>query len=167
MASGDTLLIFTPMHNEPPATAYATLKVRNEQAVLNFLLQTNTAAYFSAVLPQNYAGGGITLRILWTSSRDVTGLLENVIFRVSWQAFKAGIKIDSTVFAATKQVTQPEVLIAGDEMAVSTLAFLNGVEIDSLAVGEKFRIKVERLGGSASDTLNGDAEVHAIEIKET
>ena len=36
MASGDTLNVFTPLQNEPPASIYATLDVRNLHPVLDF-----------------------------------------------------------------------------------------------------------------------------------
>ena len=41
MASGDTLLVFTPLHNEPPASNFATLDLRNLHPVLDFDPTTN------------------------------------------------------------------------------------------------------------------------------
>jgi len=45
------------------------------------------------------------------------------------------------------------------------VAFTDGAQMDSVAVGELFRIKVTR--DAASDDAAGDAELHAVEIKET
>ena len=59
MASGDTLLIFTPLSNEPPAADYATFDTRNQHPVLDFALTEE--AVFEFVLPRNYGGNGITV----------------------------------------------------------------------------------------------------------
>ena len=48
MASGDTLLTFTPASNEPPATVFATLDTRNAHPVLDFDDAANEDAVFSA-----------------------------------------------------------------------------------------------------------------------
>jgi hypothetical protein len=59
MASGNTLCVFTPYNNEPPAAIYATLDVRNYHPVLDFDGATDEEAVFTSILPRNYAGGGL------------------------------------------------------------------------------------------------------------
>ena len=46
-----------------------------------------------------------------------------------------------------------------------SVAFTNGTDMDSVAAGEAFRIKLTR--DAVSDTAAGDAELHAVEIRET
>lgn len=51
MASGDTLLIFTPQCNEPPAVDFATLDLRNSHLVLDFdATAIESAVGFEALL---------------------------------------------------------------------------------------------------------------------
>ena len=73
MASGDTLLIFTPLHNEPPSSDPATLDLRNQHPVLDFDAATNESAIFSAVMPRSYAGGGLTVYIHYAMSSATSG----------------------------------------------------------------------------------------------
>ena len=77
MSSGDTLLIFIPQHNEPPASNYATLDNRNQHPVLDFDASTNESAVFSAVMPRNYAGTtGITVYIHYAMSSAVADTVD-------------------------------------------------------------------------------------------
>ena len=39
--------------------------------------------------------------------------------------------------------------------------------MDSLAVGESFRIKITRDADNGSDTMAGDAQLFAVKVKET
>ena len=64
MASGDTLLVLTPLHNEPPSANAATIDLRNQHAVLDFDAATDESAVFGGVLPRNYAGGGVTITLV-------------------------------------------------------------------------------------------------------
>ncbi|NIV29464.1 MAG: hypothetical protein GWN58_08125, partial [Anaerolineae bacterium] len=70
MASGDTLIIFTPQANEPVATASdgATPDRRNQHPVLDFDASASESAVFSAVMPQVYGGGGVTAYVSWAMS---------------------------------------------------------------------------------------------------
>ena len=49
------------------------------------------------------------------------------------------------------------------------ITFTNGAQMDSLAVGEPYRLKVRRDadGTSGTDDVATDAQIIAIEIKET
>ena len=73
MASGDTLLVFTPLHNEPPSSNMATLDTRNQHPVLDFDASTNESAVFSSVMPQAYGGGGVPVYIHYAMSTATSG----------------------------------------------------------------------------------------------
>ena len=74
MASGDTLIIFTPLANEPPTSNYATLDTRNNHPCLDFDASTNESAIFSGIMPQSYAGTtGITVYLHYAMSTATSG----------------------------------------------------------------------------------------------
>lgn len=163
MASGDTLLIFTPQCNEPPAANYATLDTRNQHPVLDFDAATNESAIFSAVLPRNYGGGGVTVYLHYAMSTAVSGDVDwDVAFeRIGDQQQD----IDSDGFAAVQSVDNTTVPGTSGNVDIVSVAFTNGAQMDSVAVGEGFRLKVTR--DAVSDTATGDAELRFVEIKET
>jgi hypothetical protein len=162
MASGDTLLIFTPHHNEPPATNYATLDTRNGHPVLDFDTTTQETAIFTGVMPRNYAGGGITVYVHWaaTSATSGTGGWDTAFERIG----NGSQDIDSDGFATAKVITAATVPATSGNVSITNVAHSNA-EIDSVAVGETFRLRVRR--NVASDTATGDLELVAIELKET
>ncbi len=169
MASGDTLIVFGPLSNEPPATGYATLDTRNSHPCLDFDDAAATeSAIFSAVLPRHYAGGGITVLLHWSATTAITG---NVMWQSAFERMSAiasaPLDIDTDGFATpvtwTAQATDPT--LSGN-VVIDSQAHTNGAQINSIAVGDLFRIKVERLGSNASDTMVGDAELLGVELRE-
>ncbi|MHC4500358.1 MAG: hypothetical protein ACYS21_14740, partial [Planctomycetota bacterium] len=100
MASGDTLLIFTPLHNEPPASNYATLDIRNQHPVLDFDAATNESAVLTGVMLRNYTGGGITVYLHYAMSSAISG---DVDWDVAFERIGDGQQdIDSDGFASAK-----------------------------------------------------------------
>ena len=163
MASGNTLLIFTPNHNEPPSSTPALLDTRNLHPVLDFDASTNWSAVFTGVMPRNYAGGGLTVYIHYAMSTATTG-------DVDWDAAFERIgdqqqDLDSDGFAAVQSVDNTTVPGTSGLVDIVSIAFTDGAQMDSIAVGESFRIKITR--DAVSDTATGDAELVAVEIKET
>lgn len=165
MASGDSLLIFTPLHNEPPASNFATLDFRNLHPVLDFDSDTDESAVFSSVMPRHYSGTtGVTVYIHWSASGVTTN---DVIWDVSFERIGDGQQdIDSDGFAAVNSVTDTAPGTDGF-VTIANVTFTDGADMDSIAAGELFRIKLTRDANNASDTLAADAEFHALEIKET
>lgn len=163
MASGDTLLVFKPQDNEPPSTNYATLDTRNSHWVLDFDATTNEDAVFSSVLPRSYAGSGITVYIHYAMTSATTGDIDwDVAFeRIGDQQ----LDIDADSFATAQSVDNTTVPGTSGFVDIVNVAFTNGAQIDSIAVGESFRLKVTR--DATSDTATGDAELYAVELKET
>lgn len=165
MASGDTLAVFLPHGYEPPATNYATLDLRNQHPVLDFDDggTANESAVWSDVLPRNYGGGGITVYIHYSMTSATSGDIDwDVAFeRIGDQQQD----IDSDGFASVQSVDNTTVPATSGNVDIVSVAFTDGAQMDSIAVGEGYRIKVTRDG--VSDTASGDAELLRVEIRET
>lgn len=163
MASGDTLLTFTPQCVEPPASNFATPDTRNEHPVLDFDDTTNEFAVFRDVMPRHYAGGGVTIYLHYamTSATALT---------IDWDAAFERIgdqqqDIDSDGFAAVQSVDNTTVPSTSGLVDIVSIPFTDGAQMDSVAAGEGFRLKVTR--DAVSDDAAGDAELLFVEIKET
>lgn len=163
MASGDTLLVFMPNDNEPPSSNYATLDTRNAHPVLDFDTTTQETAIFSGVLPRNYGGGGITVYVHAMLSSATSGTLG---WDVSFERMSdATTDLDSDSFASAQTITATTVPGTSGVVLVLNVAVSNGANMDSIAVGEAFRLRIRR--DVANDSATGDAELLAVELKET
>lgn len=164
MASGQTLATFGALDAEFPASNYATLDTRNNHAVLDFDTTTGETAYFTGVMPQNYSDAtGVTVFLHWAASSATSGTVGWLI------AFErmgdGGTDIDADSFAGDQTVTAETVDGTSGIMDVSSVAVTKGANMDSVVAGDTFRLRVTRdVGG---DSATGDAELIAIEIRET
>jgi hypothetical protein len=163
MASGQTLGVFTPQQNQPPASAFATPDVRNGILVLDFDASTDESVVFLGVLPRNYGGGGLTVTIHAMLSSATSG-------SVRWQGQIERMTTDEDAdsFATAQSAAQTANGTSGI-ISTAVLTFSSGANMDSLAAGEPFRLKITRDadGTSGTDDATGDAELVAVEIKET
>jgi hypothetical protein len=163
MATGDTLSRFFPQDNEPPTSNYATFDTRNSHPVLDFDDTTAEAAIFSDVLPRNYGGGGITVYIHHSPTSAVAGTSG---WTVEFERIGDGQQdVDADSFATAQTVTAATVPGTSGHVDILNVAVTNGANMDSIAVGELFRLRVKR--DVANDTATGDVELHAVELKET
>jgi len=163
MASGDTLIQFGPYHNEPPSSNGATFDLRNQHPVLDFDASTNESAIFSGILPRGYAGGGLSVYIHYAMSSATSG---NVDWDVAIERIGDGQQdIDSDSFASAQSTDDTTVPGTSGHVDIVQVDLTDGAQIDSIAVGEKFRIKITR--DASNDTAAGDAELVGVEIKET
>lgn len=164
MASSDTLLQFSPLHNEPPSSNAATFDSRNGHFCLDFDASTNEYAIFSAIMPQHYAGTtGVTVYIHYAMSSAVADT-------VDWDAEFERIgdqqlDVDGDSFAAANSVDNTTVPGTAGLVDVVSIAFLDGADMDSVAAGELFRLRISR--DAVNDDATGDAELYGIEIRET
>jgi hypothetical protein len=163
MASGDTLAIFTASNNVPPASNYATVDTRNNHIVLDFDATTNESAVFAGIMPQAYAGGGVTVYIHYAMSSATSG-------DIDWDAAFERIgdqqlDIDADSFATAQSTDNTTVPATSGFVDIVSIAFTDGAQMDSIAVGESFRLRITR--DAASDTSLGDAELTRVEIRET
>lgn len=163
MASTNTLLTFHPYDNEPPSANYATLDTRNGHPCLDFDATTQETAIFTGILPRNYAGGGITVYLHWAATSATTGTIG---WDVAFERIGNGSQdIDADGFATAQTVTAATVSATSGNVSITNVAVTDGANIDSIAVGETFRLRVRR--DVANDTATGDAELLGVELKET
>lgn len=163
MASGDTLCIFHPYQNEPPSSNYAIADIRNGHPVLAFDDTTSWAAVFTDILPRNYAGGGITVYVHSMAASAITGTHG---WTVEIERIDAGsTDFDSDSFASAQTISTATVPGTTGQVMVQNVAISNGANMDSLAAGEPFRLRLKR--DVANDTAVGNAQLVAVEIKET
>lgn len=162
MASGHTILIFMPQCNEPPASNFATFDTRNQHPVLDFAL--NEIGVFSGVMPRHYEGGGATVYLHYAMSSAVANdiKLETYFERIGDQQQD----IDSDGFAAAQNTGDITVPGTSGNVDIISTTHSNGAQMDNIAVGEGFRLKVKRIAVAGTDA-SGDLEIRFIEIKES
>lgn len=162
MASGNTLAVLLPLGGQPPNSAYAQFDTRNQHPVIAFDASSVEAMVWTAVLPRQYGGSGITAYLHWVS----TATTGDCVWETSFELIGTSQDIDSDGFATANTATTTTNATAGIP-AVTSIAHTDGAQIDSIAVGNAFRFKVSRNATSGSDTLAVDAQLLAIELKET
>lgn len=166
-ASGQTLLVLPAAACYPETTSGVQIDSRNDHLVWDFDGATDEELLCPAVLPRNYAGGGLTvsLYIAFTSATTGTSRWQADIERVQ----ASTQDIDSDGFTGSFQSAAGSVPATSGHVIVVTITFTSGAQMDSLAAGEYFRLKIRRDadGTSGTDDVTTDAELVAIEIKET
>jgi hypothetical protein len=165
MASGNSLVAFSATDNHPPATNAAVPDVRNGIPVLNFDAATAQAARFDSVLPRHYAGGGLTATLAWMAATATTG---NTMWTLAiMRLAAAGDDLDADSFATAQAAAAAAADATSGKLTYTTITLSAGANIDSLAVGEAFRVEVKRDAANGSDTMAGFAQLVSAEIRET
>jgi hypothetical protein len=163
-ASGGTqlrqksLIYFTPLNNQPTASNFATLDTRNSIMVLDFDDTTEESAVFVGVIPDNaITSSGLSVRINWMATSATTG---NCRWGVQFERMNTDEDADS--FDTATEAHSATNGTAG----IPTITTLTCTTIDSLVAGDFFRMKIYRdVSDTTNDTMTGDAELSAIEIR--
>jgi len=151
---------FTPLNNQPPSTAFATLDTRNSVAVLDFDDgATNEASIFVSVLPEAaVVSSGLKVRIHWMATSATSG-------NCRWGAQFADLSdqdIDSYAFDTATEVSTATSGTSGNV----TVTEITCTSIDSITAGKPYAIKVYRdSSDTTNDTMTGDAELIAVEVR--
>jgi hypothetical protein len=171
MASGQTLVVFTARDGVPSATAGATHGILAGAATpaegvpyLAFDSATDESADFLGIMPRAYAGGGLTLNLHWASGVTSGATVWNAAFRALPDDAE---DINTTAHSyAFNAVTATTATVAG-EVDYAAITFTDGADMDSVAAGESFILRITRDADNGSDGMAGDAYLIAVEIKET
>lgn len=131
--------------------------------VANYDQSTDEHLDFLGFLPATYAGGGLTVKLYWSSNQTTGAVVWNTAFK---SITDDADDLDTKAFATAQAATATTASAAGEVDYVS-IAHTNGAQIDSTAAGEMFFLRVTRDANNASDTLADDAELHLVTIEET
>jgi len=171
MASGDTLLAWRALDAELPIDDFATFDTLLAIAggpsdpVWPYLLfddAVNAKAYFGAVMPAHYAGGGVNVQVVWMSPAT-SGIVRWI---VSFLRVEDGVRNLSNIFFGNE--TQISATTNGTAHVVDydTLAVSDGVDLDNIVAGEYFWMEMFRDGDSGLDTMTNEARLISIILSE-
>jgi hypothetical protein len=171
MASGNIVGIIGDIVQ--PAATYATFDTRAggstpAEAVPVYDFDDTTEEYVDVYCRlEGYAGGGLTISWDWSATSATTGDVRwgAAIRRVADDAED----IDSAQTYDFNEATDTTASASGERSRV-TITFTDGADMDSLADGESFILRVRREPGDAADGMTGDAEAWlswTLVIKET
>lgn len=157
-ASGTkTYAVFRALDNQPPASNFATLDTRNSIAVLDFDDTTKETAVFVGVMSEAASlGSGLIVRLHWMATTATTN---NCRWEVSLERSNTDLDSDSFDTVATGTTTT-----SGTSGIVSVTA-ITLTTIDGVTAGDLFRLRVSRDAANAGDTMTGDAELVAVEVR--
>lgn len=160
MASGDTLVVFTAL-NAIRFTGSSPDSV-NWGPVVD--LATGDDVIFGAVLPRHYGGGGVTITLVYAMT---SATANNIELTTTFERNTDGTASGTDSFAGSGGTTG-DVAVPGTAglFDYATTTHTNGSDMDSLAVGETFRLKVARIIPTGTDAT-GDLELFSVEIRET
>jgi tellurite resistance-related uncharacterized protein len=152
-----TYAVFTPMTSQPPASNFASPDVRNSIAVLDFDAGTQESAFWVSVMPEAASlGSGLKVRIHWMATTATSG---DVVWGAQIERMNTDLDSDSfdTAAEVTSATNGTSGIVTASEITITT--------IDSVAAGELFRLKIYRKAADGADTMTGDAELVAVELR--
>jgi hypothetical protein len=160
--SGKPWITFTAMQGFPPASNPATFNTRNATPVLEFDTTTQESAIFLGVLQTSYTGGGLAVYVHWAAATATSGTIG---WDVAFERIGDGSQdLDSDGFATAQTITATTVPGTSGHVDITNVLCTDGANIDSLAAGEAFRLRVRR--DVSNDTAAGDAQLIAVAVVE-
>lgn len=156
---------FTPLDNQPPTSAYATLDTRTSGvAVLDYDQTALESAIFVGCLPEAaVTTSGLKVRLAWTA--DTVTNTDAVVWAIQWQKIDTATDLDTDAFSNTVTATAAASGTAGVPV-ITEITITGTANLDSIVAGDFYRIKISRDGTNASDTLTNDACLVAVEIRD-
>lgn len=162
MATGQFLCAAEAGAAQFPASNAPFFVTRNTHEVLNFDATTSWTCYFRMRMPENYAGGGITVMLAWMAATATTGTIGWLV--ALERLGDGGTDLDADSFASDATVTAETVDGTSGIMDYSSVNISNGANMDSVVAGDWFRLKVAR--DVSNDDATGYAQLVGVAIKE-
>ena len=168
MTTGDNLMVFMAWGGSQPSVSgcslsyiIGTTSIKEAFEVANFDDTTREYLDFVGVMPNYYDGGGLTCTIMFAHANNSSGPTWEIAFR---RIADDAEDLDTTAHTYAYNTVAAGVPSAVGEVGYDDITFTDGSDMDSIAVGELFNMRVSRdpaTGGS------GDASLISILVKET
>jgi hypothetical protein len=129
--------------------------------VIAFDGATDEERVFSGALPLSYGSGGLTCE-LWVAAASATSgtaRFQAAIERLVTES----LDIDADDYASFQSVGVSVPATAGHVKKIA-ITFTNGAQMDSLAAGESFRLKVRRDADGTSGTDDIATDMHLVRV---
>ena len=169
MASGNVVgLIYDVV---PPATSYATPDTRaggsspaEAEPVWDFDDSSIEYLDFLCYLSPAYSGGGLTIVLPWKATSATSGA---VVWCAAIRANPDDAEDIDAAHTYDYNTVTDTCASASGETSYPAITFTSGADMDNLAAGETFILRIKRDATNGSDTMTGDAELMTPIIKET
>lgn len=164
-AGTKTYAAFTPLDNQPPTSAYATLDTRTAGvAVLDYDSTALESAIFVGCLPEAaVTTSGLKVRLVWTA--DTVTNTDAVVWAIQWQRIDTSTDLDADAFSNTVTATAAASGTAGVPV-ITEITITGTANLDSIVAGDFYRVKISRDGTHTSDALTNDACLVGVEIRD-
>lgn len=168
--SGSGLGVVEFIREVPPGTIYATddIRVGGSTPAEGFPVadfDDTTIEYRDYLCRlRGYQGGGLTFVLGWAATSATSG---NVVWDAAIRALPDDTEdMDASHTYDFNSVTAAAASASG-ELSYDSITFTDGADMDSLADGEFFILRLRRNASDGSDTMTGDAEVLGLVGAET
>jgi hypothetical protein len=159
-----TIFKFTASNALPPATLYATLRMRGTHRVLEFANAVTEAAYFGGFMPQHYVVGNSIIFTLTALADDVTAA-NRARFELALERVGGSTNLGVDNFGLTKTIDWAPPTTAG-QAATASVTY-TGAELATLGIvaGDIVRIRLRRVGADAADTVTTSVFVRGLDAR--
>lgn len=154
-----TVAVFTPLDNQPPAAANATLDTRNSIALLAFddgsAVANETAIFVGVMVEGANLASGLSVFV------TCTAVATSGDYRLGAAWMRCNTDIDADSFDTAIEVTTTTNGTSG----VPTKTTLTTTNIDGITAGDMYRLMIYRDTGDAGDTMTGDLQLLSVEVQ--
>jgi len=134
--------------------------------VLDFGDSTNHGAMFRGVLPESYdSGASMTVKWYWHADTATGSDVKWEVYYMRLQDITDDLTSTSAFNATGANVTDTAHSTAKTSQSVSTT--ISNANMDSVAAGEEFYMLIVRdADDTSTDTMSGDACLHAVKLSQ-
>lgn len=157
-------ITFNVQDRDPDTSNPAVLATRNAQNVMEFDPDVDKSLVFSGSL-LGYKGGGLDCAIVWVAKTATTGRTR---WNLAIERSEGGVtNIDVDSFAGGNSLFTGTTNGTNGVINYHVIQFGDGSNMDNLADGERFRIKLIRDADHPNDDMPGFAQFMQLIITET
>ena len=164
MASGDSVVLI--VREIPPVTSYAQIEQIDggsspNEAVIVWAFDAASDEYIDLLCELNgYDGGGLTIKIKYSMASATSG---SVVWTAGIRRFDENSEdLDASKSYTFLSTTDTVPGTSTGRVGYATITMTDGANMDSLADGETFILRIARDADNGSDNAAGDAYLWAV-----